>query len=336
MRLKIEDIEKRLSTLYNLLDPCMLCPRKCGAKRLSGETGLCGGGFYPSVSACLAHHGEEPPFSGSKGSGTVFFTGCSLGCVFCQNYQISRPQAVKSNEISVEKLATYFIELQKSGCHNLNLVTPTHFSAQIVKALIIAISNGFSLPVIWNSSGYESVEIINLLDGIVDIWLPDFKYMDPKAATLGSSAPDYPLVAQNAVSTMFTISGPLVTDDDGIAVSGLCVRHLVLPENLSGSFEFLEWYAPFLADGAGISLMSQFNPPAGMPQSFARSVTSDEYYPVAFELKCLNPEYAFIQDLTSTNVFNPDFETTEVFDQAEFLLSNSDTKEVNLEKPFKK
>ncbi|HWR73147.1 MAG TPA: radical SAM protein, partial [Nitrospirota bacterium] len=220
------ELEQRVEKAYKLLDPCRVCPRECGGNRMRDErTGFCRSGLNPVISSVSPHHGEEPPLSGTKGSGTVFFTNCNLRCVYCQNYPIS--QMGNGAERTPGELACQMLWLQEQGCHNLNLVTPTHFTPQILRALSIAKERGFSLPVVWNTSGYESIETLRLLDGIVDIYLPDMRYGDSRTAVEYSAAPRYVEINRAAVAEMFRQVGILVTDEHGIAKRGLIVRHLI-------------------------------------------------------------------------------------------------------------
>ncbi|MBN2723739.1 MAG: radical SAM protein [Deltaproteobacteria bacterium] len=301
-----DELSYRLKILKKLSSPCMVCPLRCGADREKNQRGICGGGRFASVAAVVTHYGEEPPISGTRGSGTVFFSGCNLGCLFCQNHQISQ-NTIQSTEKTPTELAYIFIEVQKSGCHNLNLVTPTHYTYQIVEALLIAVDMGFNLPVVWNSGGYELSEVITVLEGIVDIYLPDFKFMDEKNALKFTRGINYPDFAKSSIETMWKQTGPLRCSKDGIATNGLLCRHLVLPENISSSFLFLEWFEEYIRNGAGISLMSQYNPIENLPEPVNRGIIPDEYYPVAWELKSMNPQCAFIQELSSKNSYNPDF-----------------------------
>jgi len=227
MHPKIPLIKSRLKEAYALLKSCQVCPRKCGVNRLKNETGFCGMGLHPVVSSDNLHHGEEPPISGFKGSGTIFLTGCNLGCIFCQNYPIS--QLGHGNQISIHQLAGMMLRLQQAGAHNINFVTPTHFAPQIMGALLIAYEKGLEIPTVYNCGGYESIKMLKLWDGIIDIYMPDMKYSDPTMSKKYSSAPDYPEVNKKAVKEMFHQTGDLKCDENGIATSGLLIRHLILP-----------------------------------------------------------------------------------------------------------
>ncbi len=225
------ELFSRINALKEVLENCTLCPRNCRVDRTRGELGLCRTGALPVVSSANPHFGEEPPLVGRFGSGTIFLTNCNLKCVFCQNYDISHLGA--GEEISTDELARLMTGLQGRGCHNINFVTPTHQAAQIVEALPRAIENGLSVPLVYNCGGYESLETIKLLDSIFDIYMPDIKYGDNAVAQRLSTAPDYVEAVKAALKEMHAQVGDLVTDDSGIALSGLIIRHLVLPHGLA-------------------------------------------------------------------------------------------------------
>jgi putative pyruvate formate lyase activating enzyme len=258
MHPKIPILKSRMKRAFSLLESCRVCPRKCGANRIRGETGFCGEAFLPRISSDNLHFGEEPPISGSCGSGTVFLTGCSLRCVFCQNYPIS--QLGHGNTISIPQLAKKMLRLERAGAHNINWVTPTHFIPQLMAALFLASKSGLNLPIVYNSSGYDSVESLELLDGIVDVYLPDMKYADEHHAKEFSDAPGYPEINRAAVLEMFRQTGHLRTDENGIAVRGLVIRHLILPGWASGTHEILTWIRDHLGRKTHISLMRQYFP----------------------------------------------------------------------------
>ncbi len=236
---------------------CNACPRRCGAERSEYTAGgVCASPYLPRVARAALHYGEEPCISGSRGSGTVFFSGCNLRCVFCQNHEISRAQTGKT--ITVERLAEIFRELQDKGAHNINLVTPTHYTDAIVKALEMAKP---SIPVAWNSSGYDSVESLRKLEGLVQIYMPDLKYMDSSLAKRYSAAPDYPETAQAAIREMFRQTGNFVLDDDDMLSSGVLIRHLILPEAEENSRAVIDFVADsFPDDSVLFSLMAQYTP----------------------------------------------------------------------------
>lgn len=238
------------------MSSCSLCPRRCGADRAAGQTGFCGAPEAPVVARAAPHFGEEPCISGTRGSGAVFFAGCNLRCVFCQNYALSRNQL--GREITVQRLREIFLELRDQGVHNINLVTPSHDARAIAQAL-----DGLELgiPVVWNSSGYESVETLRMLEGLVQIYLPDLKYADAALATRYSAAPDYPETARAAILEMFRQTGPFRMDGDGLLQSGVLIRHLILPEQGDNSRRVIDWVSDTFEPGDVLfSLMSQYTP----------------------------------------------------------------------------
>jgi len=270
------EIEARAEKLLRSMKKCNLCPVKCGANRLSGEEGLCGVGRYALLSSYGPHFGEEPVLVGEKGSGTVFFAGCSMHCVYCQNYEIS--QLKLGRTVAPRDLARVFLEIQEMGCHNLNLVTPTHVVPHIVEALSIARTEGFDLPIVYNSGGYDRVETLRLLEGIVDIYMPDIKYGDSAIAERYSGVTDYFETAKKAVKEMHRQVGDLVTVD-GIAVRGLIVRHLILPNGLSGSEKVLEFLRDEISKDTYLNIMDQYYPAyraSDFPE-LSRRITPAEY-----------------------------------------------------------
>jgi putative pyruvate formate lyase activating enzyme len=270
------EIDNRVSILKKIYSACCLCPHACGVDRNSGKKGICRSGNMPVVASYNVHHGEEPPISGSGGSGTIFFSGCTGRCIFCQNYPIS--QLGSGNEVTEDCLADMMLELQDRGCHNINLVTPTHFAPSIVAALRLAAAKGLRLPIVYNTSGFERVEILRLLDGVVDIYLPDAKYSSDFHAKELSGFEEYTGNNRAAIIEMYRQVGNLQIQD-GIAVKGLLVRHLILPENLAGTFETLEYLAREISPDVYISLMDQYFPAyqALNHKSLFRKVNSDEY-----------------------------------------------------------
>ena len=253
------DWAQRINELERISACCELCPRRCRVNRFEGERGFCAAPGELVISSIFPHHGEEPPLSGTAGSGTVFFTHCTLKCVFCQNYQISHAQ--EGRPFSVEELAQKLLGLQEQGCHNINLVTATHFLPRVVRALQKASNSGLTLPVVYNCGGYERTETIDLLKDIVDVWLPDMKYGRNEPARLYSKAPDYVDINQAAIRRMFRQVGPLRCDETGIAHRGLCIRHLVLPNDQSASREVLAFLKEaFDPEDVTVSLMAQYRP----------------------------------------------------------------------------
>ncbi len=241
-----------------MMRSCQLCPRYCGVDRIHDRIGFCGEGLLPSVASDNLHYGEEPPISGVQGSGTIFLTGCTMRCVFCQNYPISH--LGNGKPVLIPDLAEKMLILQNKGAHNINLVTPTHFMPQILTALYIAYKNGLTIPIVYNTSGYESLKALRLLEGIVDIYLPDMKYANAKVAKVYSQTENYPAVNQAAILEMFRQVGHLKLNENGIAVKGLIIRHLILPNWASGTKSVLDWILNNLGRETHISLMKQYFP----------------------------------------------------------------------------
>ncbi len=274
--LNIKDFGPIIKGLKSLLKPCRTCPRECRIDRFTSDRGFCRTGYLPKVASYNLHFGEEPPISGFRGSGTIFFSGCPMRCVFCQNYPIS--QYVNGNEVSIRKLAEYMIILQRKGAHNINFVTPTHFVPQMVEALSIAVEMGLNIPIVYNSGGYERVEVLKIIDGIVDIYMPDMKYGSDEMAKRYSGVPDYVGINRRAIEEMFRQVGNLVIDRNGIAKRGLLIRHLVLPENIANTETVLEFISS-LSKNIYISLMSQYFPAYRAPEipEISRRLTKEEY-----------------------------------------------------------
>ena len=241
----------------SLLSPCRVCPRACGAERLAGQVGFCSTGALARVASAGAHFGEEPVLVGRGGSGTIFFQCCNLDCVFCQNWDISHRQG--GVEVSAERLGQLMLELQQSGCGNINLVSPTHVAPQIMEAISAARAEGLSLPIVYNCGGYESVEMLALLAGFIDIYMPDFKYAGAEAAKRYSGVDDYPRVARLALAEMYRQVGALQVDKLGLAVRGVLVRHLVMPADLADSERVIDIVSE-VAPGSGINVMGQYRP----------------------------------------------------------------------------
>jgi putative pyruvate formate lyase activating enzyme len=312
---KSGELARRAERLEARLAACDICPRKCGTDRLAGERGFCHSAFLPAVSSALAHHGEEPALSGTRGSGTIFFGNCNLRCVFCQNYQISQdPETQRGNEIGITALADRMLYLQdESGCHNINLVSPTHYVPQIVRALLEAVPKGLRLPLVYNTGSYDSVETLRELDGIISVYLPDLKYASDENSSRFSQAPEYPRHARAAIKEMYRQTGDLTTGDDGIAVRGVIVRHLILPHRLAGSDESLRWLAREVSPSVTVSIMSQYYPTANartMPR-LSRSIKPEEYEEVVELAEELGLENGWIQDMASKEYYLPDFSDTE-------------------------
>ncbi len=274
---------------------CTLCPRRCGADR-TRETGRCGGGARAKVARAALHFWEEPPISGTRGSGAVFFSGCPLGCVYCQNREIS--QGGKGLPVDTAQLANIFLDLQRQGAHNLNLVTATHYAPQVIAALEMA-GDRLHIPVVCNTGGYETVETVRLLAPYVDIWLPDFKYYSSVLSGKYSGAPDYFPVACKAVKEMVRLAGPPVFDKQGLMKSGVCLRHLVLPGCRKDSLQIMDFVGDtFPRDALAVSLMRQFTPTeacSAFPE-LNRRLTTFEYESVEDRLRELNFRWCFVQE----------------------------------------
>lgn len=272
------ELARRAEAARAALAACTLCPRRCRVDRLTGLAGYCRSGATARVASWNRHSCEEPPISGTRGSGTIFFSGCTAACLFCQNYPIS--QLGVGRDAPEPELASMMLELQRRGCHNLNLVTATHFIPQVLGALVLAIPQGLCLPIVYNTSGYELVETLRLLEGIVDIYLPDAKYADDAPARQLSGYRDYVAHNRAALQEMWRQVGPeLPLGGDGLAVRGMIVRHLVLPGGLAGSQEVARWLAANLSTGLHVSIMSQYFPAhraVGHP-ILGRKVTAAEY-----------------------------------------------------------
>lgn len=272
------ELARRASELYEIYKSCRLCPRRCGVNRMKGEKGVCSSSSRAKVYSAHAHFGEERPLVGRGGSGTIFFSNCNLLCCFCQNWQINhRGDGPFESDEGIGRL---MIGLQSSGCHNINLVTPTHILPNILVGLRHAIQQGLRVPLVYNCGGYEPVEIIRLLDGIVDIYLPDFKYTGgAMAEKYSSGASDYPERAAEAIQEMHRQVGQLVVDENGIALRGLIIRHLVLPNNIAGTGRFVQFVANKLSPATYVNIMAQYRPEhtaKGIPE-LARRITSAEY-----------------------------------------------------------
>lgn len=278
------------------LTSCNLCPRKCGVDRTSGKTGFCGAKDTIRVARIALHHWEEPCISGTKGSGTVFFSHCTMQCVFCQNYDISTCH--KGREISVDELAEGFISLQNQGAHNINLVTPTHYVPQIINALDIARKNGLTIPIVYNTSGYEAVETLRSLEGYIDIYMPDMKYFDDKYARKYSKAPDYFKIASAAIEEMYRQTGEVRLDGEGIMQKGLLVRHLMLPGLMLDSKRIMDYLNTTYGDKIYISLMCQYTPLPHVKKypELDRKIDMKKYNVLVDYCSSQGMENVFIQD----------------------------------------
>ena len=290
---------------------CNLCPRQCGADRENGKSGICGVSGKNILAARAAlHFWEEPCISGERGSGTVFFSGCPLRCVYCQNYQIAGTEV--GMEIGEERLKEIFLELQEKGAHNINLVTPTHYTPEIIRAIRKAKERGLRLPIVYNCSGYEKVETLKMLKGIVNVYLTDFKYMEREAAVRYSKAPDYPEIARAALKEMMNQAGEAKFDENGIMQSGVIVRHLLLPGHVRNARAVVKYVYETYGDQLYLSLMNQYTPLPQVKKEFPeldRRVTEREYQRLISYALEIGVENAFIQDgNTAKESFIPMFD----------------------------
>ena len=308
------ELRRRAEKARKVLSPCTVCPRNCHVDRISGETGICRTGKHATVSSALPHHGEEPGLSGSRGAGTIFFGGCNLKCIFCQNYQISQEE--DSPPVDANRLADMMLDLQERGCHNIDLVSPTHVGPQILEAVAIAAERGLSIPLLYNSNGYDSVDMLRLFDGVVDIYLPDLKYGYDEAAQELSGVKDYTTHAHAALKEMYRQVGDVVFDDTGVVRRGLIVRLLVLPDDLAGMYESLSFIADELSTDVWLSIMSQYYPTykARNHGRMNRSITGEEYRTVLEWGDRLGFENYWAQGHASVDVFRPDFRRDDVFE----------------------
>ncbi len=303
-KLEIEgELAGRVKQAYALFENCQLCPRKCGVDRRKGVKGFCRAPLNPVIFSYHPHFGEEMSLVGAKGSGTIFFSNCNLRCIFCQNWPISHEG--KGREIQDENLADIMLRLQKMGCHNINLVTPTHVMPNILNATQIAVKKGLNIPLVYNTSGYERLEILKVLDGIVDIYLPDMKYMDrDMAKKYSAGASDYPEVTKRAILEMHRQVGVLKLDREGIALRGLMIRHLVMPNRVAGTEKFVKWVAEFLPKSTYVNIMAQYRVEykAYDYPEIARGITAHEFleamdWAEKFGLSNLDPQSVAIRSV---------------------------------------
>lgn len=305
---------QRAVRLRELASPCRLCPHRCGARRDEGERGRCGAGDRLEVASTCVHHGEEPVLGGGRGVGNVFLAHCSLGCVYCQNHDIS--QTGRRFPMQPAELARRLLGFRRAGCPTAGFVTPAHYLPGILDSLALAVEEGFDLPLIYNSSGYDSVEALRLLEGVFDIYLPDARYWEAEYAFRYSGAPGYPEAARNALREMFGQVGPLRTGPDGVAESGLLVRLLVLPHGLSGTEHWLRFIARELSPEVGVSLMSQYNPVhrSGEFPLLSRRIRPSEYARARDALKEEGLRTGYVQGMDSPESCLPDFHRRNPFE----------------------
>ena len=305
------ELKRRAEALAARLGSCDICPRECGVNRLEGERGFCHTGRLPIVSSVCAHHGEEPVLSGGWGSGTIFFGNCNMRCAYCQNYQISQDYAAQRlNEAEINTLAGRMLYLQDSlGCHNINLVTPSHVVPQIVDAVLEAVSRGLHLPLVYNTSSYDSLQTLKELDGIMSIYLADLRYADNRHAEQFSEAANYVEASRAAIKEMHRQVGHLVVDSAGVARQGLIIRHLILPNGLAGSEDSLTWLAQEVSPGVTVSIMSQYHPAHRAQQMplLSRIISPAEYAEVVKLVDRLGLENGWLQGMGTSRDYLPDF-----------------------------
>lgn len=313
--LRTNDLERRVEQLEALLRSCTVCPKLCGNDRLNDEIAACYSGRLPIVSSYTAHFGEEPCLSGTHGAGNIFFGNCNLRCVYCQNYQISQTwKEQKKNEITHERLAEMMLELQDRGCHNIGFVSPTHFAPQMTRAILIAANQGLKIPIVYNTNAYDSVEVLKLLDGIVDIYLPDLKYADSDAGFQYSKVRDYAEHSRAAIKEMRRQMGDeLVFDENGLLQQGLLIRLLVLPNDIAEIEKSLQWIRDELSPQTAISLMAQYyaTNKAATDERYillSRRISEGEWFEAVSLLEDLGIEEGFMQEYESaSHYYRPDF-----------------------------
>ncbi len=313
------ELKDRAEQLIDMLSRCRICPRDCDVNRLENEVAACYSGLLPIVSSSTPHFGEEPALTGTRGAGNVFMGLCNLRCVYCQNYQISQTfKEQHRNEISFEHLAEIFLDLQRQGCHNINWVSPTHFAPQQVKALLTAAERGLRLPIVYNTNAYDSVEVLRLLDGIVDIYLPDLKYSDSEAGREYSKVVDYVPYARAAIQEMHRQTGDeLVYDESGLLRRGLVIRLLVLPNDIAGIDDSLRWIRNSLSPRVAVSLMAQYYPTNKVASDryplLSRRIRWGEWIEALEQMESLGMEEGWQQEFDSAaQYYRPDFSNAEM------------------------
>ena len=308
--LKSGKLKERAESAYNSLESCRSCPRLCEVNRFKENSGFCLSGHLPIVSSFTPHFGEEPVLSGKNGAGNIFFGNCNIRCIFCQNFEISQNWKIeKSKEVSHERLAEIMIELQNRQCHNIGLVSPTHFSATILKSIYLAAQNGLRLPIIYNTNGYDSVEMLKLYKGVIDIYLPDLKYGNDDYARKYSYVDEYFENAKSAIKEMFNQVGDQLVYENGVVVRGLIIRHLVLPNGLSESEKVFEFIAEELSTNVHISLMSQYFPTNKAYKEILldRKLRISEYERTISLMEKYGLHNGWIQEMDSSETYKPSF-----------------------------
>ncbi|MEK6287290.1 MAG: radical SAM protein [Acidobacteriota bacterium] len=327
--LETGELDSRVEQLMEMLRVCRICPRDCDVDRLNNEVAACYSGLLPIVSSYTAHFGEEPALVGVRGAGNVFLGLCNLRCVYCQNYQISQTfKEQRRNEISFERLAEIFLELQEQGCHNINWVSPTHFAPQLAKSLLIAARGGLRLPVVYNTNAYDSVEVLKLLDGVVDVYLPDLKYSDEEAGREYSKVTEYVRHSRTAITEMYRqTGGELEYDQSGLLQRGLIIRLLVLPNDIAGILESLRWISSELSPKVAVSLMAQYFPTNKVALEryplISRKIRWSEWLTAIEQMESLGMDEGWQQDFDSAaEYYRPDFGDAKVpFNDIEDFIS---------------
>jgi putative pyruvate formate lyase activating enzyme len=312
-------LDQRVEALEALLERCTVCPKDCLNNRLNNEIAACYSGRLPIVSSYTPHFGEEPPLVGTKGAGNIFFGNCNLRCVYCQNYQISQTHKQQlKNEVTHERLAEMMLELQARGCHNINFVSPTHFAPQMARSILIAAQNGLRVPVVYNTNAYDSVEVLQLLDRVVDVYLPDLKYADDESGYLYSKVSGYKEFSRAALREMYRQTGDeLVFDDDGLLKRGLVVRLLVLPNDIGRIAESIEWIRDELSPRVAISLMAQYYPTHQAETNkryilLSRRIRESEWMKATTALEELGMTEGWVQEFDGASYYyRPDFSDAE-------------------------
>jgi len=308
--MNLEDLSELLD---KILSKCTVCPHKCKVNRKKGERGFCDAGYKPVVSSAMPHHGEEPPISGNRGSGTIFFTYCNMKCVYCQNYQIS--QEHEGRKVSTQDIADIMLKLQAEGCHNINFVSPTIWIPQIVEALSIAKKNGLTIPTVFNTGGYDNPQLIKMLNSVVDIYMPDARYSSSDAAEKYSGIKNYVRYNRQSLKEMYSQVGGLKLDSNGIAIKGLLVRLLVMPDNISGIRETLDFIKNELSTDVYLSIMAQYHPvyKARNYPELHRKITAGEYLEIVKYAEKIGFNFGWTQDHISLNSNKDLFMPKDVF-----------------------
>jgi putative pyruvate formate lyase activating enzyme len=305
-----DELKERAEIAYKILEACNSCPHDCKTNRLKEEYGICASGYLPIVSSYTTHHGEEPVPSGNRGAGNIFFGNCNLRCIYCQNHEISQNWKVEHHhEVSHERLAEIMIELQERNCHNIGLVSPTHFSSSILKSVYLAAEKGLNLPIIYNSNGYDSVEMLKLYDGVIDVYLPDFKYGDDENAKKYSNAENYFEHIKRALKEMFRQVGDELIYDGNVIVRGMIIRHLVLPNGIADSDRVFRFITEELSPKVHISLMSQYYPANNSHREILlnRKLRISEYEKAIELLDRYGLKNGWIQEIESNEYYQPNF-----------------------------